>query len=154
MKAKDLMTRTPACCTPNDTARDAARTMRETDCGLIPIVESRDSRRVVGVVSDRDLAIRALAEGKSPDTPLRDLMTPTPECCRVDDDVRDVERTMADHQVRRVVIVDDAGDCVGIIAQADVARAAQRGRGQDVTEQEVGLLVEVISQPAPSEARA
>jgi CBS domain-containing protein len=151
MKARELMTGAPSCCTPDDTARDATRAMRERDCGLIPIVESKNSRRVVGVVSDRDIALRAVAEGKSPDTPLRELMTSAPSCCGLDDDIKDIERTMADRQVRRVVIVDDGGECAGIIAQADIARAAKRGRSQDITEQEVGLLVEVISQPARGE---
>jgi CBS domain-containing protein len=145
VKASELMTKSPACCTPDDTARDAARTMRESDCGLIPIVESK---RVVGVVTDRDIAVRAVAEGKSPDTRLRDIMTASVGCCGPDDDVKDVERTMADRQVRRVVIVDETGECAGIISQADIARAAERGRSQDITEAEVGLLVETISQPA------
>ena len=147
MKAKDLMTKSPVCCSTDDTAQDAARAMRDCDCGIIPIVEA-GSQRVVGVVTDRDIAIRAVADGKSGDTPLRDIMTASPSCCGPDSDVRDVERTMADRQVRRVVIVNADGRAEGIVAQADIARAANRGRSQDITEQEVGLLLETISQPA------
>ncbi|HMI54929.1 MAG TPA: CBS domain-containing protein, partial [Gemmatimonadaceae bacterium] len=67
MRAKEIMTKDPECCEPDDTAREAARVMRDRDCGCIPIVDS-DSRKVIGMVTDRDLAIRAIAEGKDPDT--------------------------------------------------------------------------------------
>ena len=147
MKAKELMTRSPACCSADDTAQDAARAMREHDCGIIPVVEA-GSKRVVGVVTDRDIAIRAVADGKNSDTPLRDIMTSSPSCCNPESDLRDVERTMADRQVRRVVIVSADGAPEGIISQADIARAADRGKSQEITEQEVGLLLETISQPS------
>jgi CBS domain-containing protein len=147
VKAKELMTKAPVCCTTEDTAQDAARAMRDNDCGIIPVVEA-GSNRVVGVVTDRDIAVRAVAEGRGADTSLGDIMTADPSCCSPDSDVRDVERTMADRQVRRVVIVNADGGAEGIVAQADIARAADRGRSQDITEQEVGLLVETISQPA------
>ena len=97
MKARDIMTTDPACCSPNDTARDAARAMRESDCGCIPVVDT-ESAKVVGVVTDRDLAVRALADGKGADTPLNELMTPVATCCGLDDDVRDVERTMSERK--------------------------------------------------------
>jgi CBS domain-containing protein len=144
MRAKEIMTKDPECCEPDDTAREAARVMRDRDCGCIPIVDS-DSRRVIGMVTDRDLAIRGIAEGKDPDTKLRDLMTPVASCCGPDDDLRDVERTMADLQVRRIPIVDAGGRCLGIISQADIARAASRDTA--VTEREIALVVEQISEP-------
>lgn len=147
MKARELMTKSPVCCSTEDTVQDAARQMRDCDCGIIPVVEA-GSKRVVGVVTDRDIAIRAVADGRAADTPLRDVMTASPSCCGPESDVRDVERTMADRQVRRVVIVNADGAAEGIISQADLARAADRGRSQDITETEVGLLVETISQPA------
>ena len=146
MKAKELMTKAPVCCTTDDTAQDAARTMRDCDCGIVPVVEA-GSKRVVGVITDRDIAIRAVAAGKNGDTRLGEIMTASPSCCGPDSDLRDVERTMADRQVRRVVIVNADGCAEGIVSQADIARAADRGRSQDITEQEVGLLVETISQP-------
>ncbi|MFL5488901.1 MAG: CBS domain-containing protein [Gemmatimonadaceae bacterium] len=142
MRAKDIMTKNPECCEPDDTAREAARVMRDCDCGSVPVVDP-DSKRVVGIVTDRDLAIRALAEGKSPDTKLRELMTSVASCCGPDDDLRDIERTMADLQVRRIPIVDAGGRCVGIISQADIARAA---RDNSVTEREIALVVEQISE--------
>jgi CBS domain-containing protein len=143
MRAREIMTSNPECCEPDDTAREAAQVMRDQDCGCVPIVDS-DSSKVIGIVTDRDLAIRAIAEGKDGDTRLRDLMTSVATCCGPDDDVRDVERTMADLQVRRIPIVDSAGRCVGIISQADIARAC---RDNDVTEQEIALVVEQISEP-------
>ena len=152
MKAQDLMTPCPASCTPDDTARRAALLMSENDCGCLPVVESRNSDRVVGVVTDRDIALRAVARGKGPDTPVRELMTADPECCPADADVEAVEHVMADRQVRRVVIVDGAGCCVGIVSQADLAREADRGR--DVSEREVARVVERISESRLGRQRA
>jgi CBS domain-containing protein len=142
MKANELMTPSPCCASTNDSAKDVARLMRDNDCGSIPVVD--DSGCVVGIVTDRDLAIRALAEDKGPKTKVKDLMSTSPCCCAVDDDLDDVERMMADNQVRRVPIVDASGCCVGIIAQADLALAAERAR---VTEHEVAIVVEKISEP-------
>lgn len=145
MRAQDLMTLSPVCVTPDDDVRRIARLMAENDCGCIPVVDSQDNRRVVGIVTDRDIAIRAVAEGKDPTTKARDVMTVDPRCCLPDDEVRAVERVMAEQQVRRVVIVDDDGYCVGIVAQADLARAADKA--SDVTQKDVGRVVERISQP-------
>ena len=136
------MTRDPVCLRRDDTARLAAQAMRDQDCGVIPIVD--DGRRVIGVVTDRDLAIRAIAAGKGPDTRLSDVMTSNVHCCSADDDLRDVERKMAELQVRRICIVDAGGRCMGIISQADIARAAHDNA---VSEQEVALVVEQISEP-------
>jgi len=141
MRARDIMTRDPSCLRRDDTARTAAQVMRDQDCGVVPIVD--EARRVVGMVTDRDLAIRAIAAGKSPDTRLSDLMTSNVHCCSADDDLRDVERKMAELQVRRICIVDAGGRCMGIISQADIARAA---RDNEVSEQEVALVVEQISE--------
>ena len=147
MRAREIMTEHPACCTPESTAYEAARLMAECDCGVIPVVEDMQSMRLVGVVTDRDLAVRGLAQGRGADTTVRDLMSSDPYCCRPDDNVRDVERSMAERQVRRVPVVDETNRCVGIIAQADLARAASDGQG--VSEQEVARVVERISEPSP-----
>jgi CBS domain-containing protein len=139
------MTKKPECCTRDNTARDAARVMRDRDTGCVPIVD--DAGRVVGIVTDRDLAIRGIAAGRDINTRLAELMTPTVECCGQDDDLRDVEQKMAELQVRRIPIVDAGGRCLGIISQADIARAAIAADGS-VTEEEVALVVEQISQPS------
>ena len=142
MKASEIMTSRPCCCSPNDSLQDVARTMRDNDCGAIPVVENGC---VVGIVTDRDLAVRALADGKSADTKVGDVITRDVCCCSADDDVREVEKIMADNQVRRVPIVDADGCCVGIVAQADLARAARDGAR--VSEHEVAIVVEHISAP-------
>ncbi len=143
MKAKELMTPSPCCASTQDSARDVARLMRDNDCGAIPVVDEKNA--IVGMITDRDLAIRALAEGKSADSKVGELMTASPCCASVDDSVRDIERLMSDNQVRRIPIVDAHGKCVGIISQADLARAAERDK---VTEHEVALVVEAISEPS------
>jgi CBS domain-containing protein len=145
MKAQDIMTSSPACCLPDDTAQQAAGLMAECDCGVIPVVEDKRSMRLVGAVTDRDLAVRGLAQGRGADAKVRDLMTTNPSCCRPSDDVKDVERVMSERQVRRVPVVDDAGCCLGVIAQADLARAAEQKGG--VSDREVARVVERISEP-------
>ncbi|HEX9668065.1 MAG TPA: CBS domain-containing protein [Thermoanaerobaculia bacterium] len=141
MNVREIMTENPACCTPDQTVREAARLMAQNDCGSIPVVEE-STRRLVGVVTDRDLAIRVLAEGRGPDTPVREAMTSDPATCGPDDDVNEVERLMAERQVRRVPVVEN-GRVVGVVAQADLALHPNA-----VSDREVGQLVEEISQPA------
>jgi CBS domain-containing protein len=138
------MTPDPACCTPNSTTREAAVLMRDNDCGSLPVVESERSRRLVGTVTDRDLAIRGLAEGKGPDTMIGDLMTNGPTTAGPEDEVEVVRDVMIAQQVRRVPVVDEDGIVVGIVAQADIAR--EEGAASD---QEVGRIVEAISDPRP-----
>ena len=144
MRARDIMTREPECCRPDQTARDAAQVMRDRDCGCVPIVD--DAGSVIGIVTDRDLAVRAIALGKDSNTSLKELMTPEAASCGPDDDLRDVEQKMAELQIRRIPIVDTSGRCLGIISQADIARAS--ATDSPVTEQEIALVVEKISQPA------
>jgi CBS domain-containing protein len=139
------MTSSPCCCSPSDTVQDVARMMRDYDCGSIPVVDT-ETECIVGVVTDRDLSVRGLAAGKLGDARVGDVMTARPFCCRADAAVRDIERTMSDHQVRRVPIVDAEGRCVGIVSQADLARAA--AHGARVSDREVAIVVERISEPA------
>lgn len=150
MRARDIMTKEPEVCRPSHTAQDAALVMRNRDCGCVPIVD--DAGSIVGIVTDRDLALRAVATGKDFTTKLGDLMTPAATCCGPDDDLRDVEQQMAELQIRRIPIVDASGRCIGIISQADIARAS--ATDSPVTEQEVALVVEKISQPAAGKGRS
>jgi CBS domain-containing protein len=136
------MTADPASCTPDNTAREAATLMRDNDCGSIPVVQSGSNKNLVGTVTDRDLAIRGLAEGKGPETPIRELMTGSPVTCGPEDEVETVREVMVARLVRRVPVVDDQGALVGIVAQADIAR--EEGAASD---QEVGRIVEAISDP-------
>ena len=142
MQVKEIMTRDPACCTPGDPARRAAELMEQHDCGAIPVIEDGESRRLVGVVTDRDIAIRGVARGRGADTRVEEVMSRDPECCEASDDIDAVERVMKEHQVRRVPIIDANGSLVGIVAQADLAL---EDRAAD--DREVGEVVERISQP-------
>jgi CBS domain-containing protein len=148
MRAQDLMTLSPACVTPNDDIRKVAQLMDDNDCGCLPVVDAGDNRRVVGVITDRDIAVRGVAKGKGPNTKVAELMTPDALCCLPDDDLAAVERVMIDKQVRRVVIVDDDGYCIGIVAQADIARATKTSN--DVTDRDIAHVVERISEPTPA----
>ncbi len=142
MKASELMTRDPACCTPEDSIQRAAELMKDCDCGCIPVVESTNSKKLSGVVTDRDLAVRALAQGKGPETKVRDVMTREVSCCTPDDDVAAVEQIMTREQVRRVPVVDTAGNCCGMISQADLAL-----NNRAASDKDVGRVVERISEP-------
>lgn len=148
MKARDLMTPDPAQVTASDTLQRVSQLMAEHDCGCIPVVTAADQRSIVGVVTDRDIALRGVAEGRPPTTPIGEIMTTNPETVTADDDIETVEKLMADRQIRRIVVVDGAGECVGIIAQADLARAAKRR--SDPTPKEMLDVLASISQPADS----
>lgn len=149
MKAQEMMTRSPACCTPDDSAERAAALMEENDCGCVPVVEDQETRKLIGLVTDRDIALRGAGRGRDASTPVRELMSTDVSCCGTDSDVEEAERIMTERQVRRVPVIDEAGCCVGMIAQADLAREADRG----VSDREVGRVVERISEPM-SDARA
>ncbi len=117
---QEAMTSNPTAITPDTTAQEAARLMKSEDVGSLPIVEDG---RLVGVVTDRDLAIRVLAEGKGPDTTVgeiasKDVVTVDPQ-----QSLEEAARLMAEHQVRRLPVVEEDGRLVGILAQADVAQS-------------------------------
>jgi CBS domain-containing protein len=97
------MTPDPASCTPETTVGEAATLMRDNDCGSIPVVENTTSNRLVGTVTDRDLAIRVLAAGRGPDVLVREAMTPDPVTCVPEDEVEDLREVMIAQQVRRVL---------------------------------------------------
>jgi CBS domain-containing protein len=112
--------------------QDAARIMRDEDTGVVPITEGEN---LVGVITDRDIAIRAIAEGKDGQTPVRevasqDLVTIDPQ-----QDLDEALRLMAQHQVRRLPVVEEDGKLVGIVSQADVARHGDDARTGEVVEQ-------------------
>jgi len=146
MLAKEIMTRDPQCVTPADTLQVAARLMADFDCGSLPVINRADGQ-VVGVLTDRDIAVRAVARGKAPESKVNDVMSPAPATCSPDDDVEDVERIMTEKQVRRVPVVAD-GRVVGIISQADLAR-----NDKAISDREVGRIVEKISEPVTSPLR-
>jgi CBS domain-containing protein len=141
-RAKDIMTDSPAVCTADTSSQEAARLMESNDCGSLPVVDSRDSMKLTGMVTDRDLALRVLGRGQGPDTPVREAMTRNVSSVKQDDDLDAVEHVMSGQQVRRVPVVDDQGRVLGIVAQADLARELESVGRKDFTR-----VVEKISQP-------
>lgn len=142
--ARDVMTPDPACCTASTSIDEVAKLMVQNDCGEIPIVDTRD--RVVGVVTDRDIVCRVVAEGKNPvGHTVEECMTNPVVTVREDAPLDEVLKTMEDHQIRRVPVVGDDGCCAGIIAQADVAREGP--------EHEVAELVREVSQESGRASR-
>lgn len=141
-KARDIMTDSPAVCTQDTTAQDAAQTMDKNDCGSLPVVESRDSMKLIGMVTDRDLALRVLGRGTGPETKIREAMTRNVSSVKLDDDLDAVEKVMSGQQVRRVPVVDDQDRVAGIVAQADLARELDL-----VGHKDFSRVVEKISQP-------
>ena len=142
MKVQDVMTKDPACVTPSATIREAAQLMQREDVGIVPVVDEQGTKRLVGVVTDRDIAIRIVAEGRGIDTRVSEIMsTDDLATCSADDDIAEVMEAMAGEQVRRVPIVDDRGLLVGIVAQADIVRKTRDGERAERT-------VERISQPS------
>ena len=140
-KCSEVMTREPVCCEPGDSVTQVAMLMKSEDVGSIPVVDSRDARKLIGIVTDRDLVVNVLAGGMAVDrATARDAMTANPESCRENEDVKKAVELMAERQVRRMPIVDEAGRLSGIIAQADVATRVKR-------DQTTGELVEAISEP-------
>ena len=122
MKAQDIMSKNPATVTPTTRVRQAALLMKKEDVGVVPVVEEgTGGKKLVGMLTDRDIAIRLVADGKDADEcEVRDVMSANPKTARADDDVSRVMDLMGREQVRRVPIVDDRGSLVGIVAQADV----------------------------------
>ena len=122
MKCSELMTKDPSCCLPTDTVFDAAQLMKSEDVGPIPIVNDKQTKKLAGIVTDRDLALKVVAEGLDPkQTKIEEVMTTGVQTCNPDDDVSKVLKLMEHHHVRRIPIVDDQDCLVGIIAQADIA---------------------------------
>lgn len=145
-RAGEIMTENPECVTPDTKLTEVARRMRELNVGIIPVVESMDNRRLQGVITDRDIAVRAVAEGKDGNTMVRDAMTTEVEAVNKNDPVSNVLNIMQREQVRRVPVTDREGRLVGIIAQADLA--VDYASGDMGREQRVGDTIERISEPA------
>jgi CBS domain-containing protein len=119
MKVSDVMTRAVQVARPTDTVADVARRMSEIDTGVMPIAEGD---QIVGVITDRDIVIRVVGENRDSEIPVREVMTTPVETCQDSDSLKDATKKMADLQMRRLVVVDDAGELAGILSLGDVAR--------------------------------
>ena len=135
MNVGEVMTKDPACCSPETSLQDVARMMVDNDCGCIPVVNA-GSNEPVGTITDRDIATRAVAEGKNPlDLKASDIMTSDVVSVKPDTSLEDCCKVMEDHQIRRVLVVDGEGCCCGIVAQADVAANASARNTAEVVQE-------------------
>ena len=136
MKVSDAMTSQVSVARPSDTIRQVAQTMAQVESGVVPVV---DDGKVVGVVTDRDIVLRVVAEGRSFDSPISEAMSDGEVLSVKEDDVlADATAKMANHQVRRLIVLNDAGDLTGILSLGDVAK--------DYGAKQVGKTLEEISQ--------
>lgn len=147
MKIQDIMTRDPSSVTADATVREAAQVMKRENVGIVPVVAGQNERRLVGLVTDRDIAIRCIAEGKDGTCRVRDVMSADDlATCSANDDVENVMSAMRSEKVRRIPIVDERGSLVGIVSQADVLL-----KTRDTSR--AGETVEQISEPGGRHAR-
>jgi CBS domain-containing protein len=121
-KCNEVMTKNAICCMPGDSAEDIARLMQRENVGSIPVIENEQTVKLVGIVTDRDLVLKVVAKGlDAKTTRVEVVMTRKVVTCHAEDDVQKALDAMAEHQLRRIPIVDANHKIVGIIAQADVA---------------------------------
>jgi CBS domain-containing protein len=139
MRVQEIMTKNPSSVSPGATVREAAQLMQRENVGIIPVVDGSD-RRLLGVVTDRDIAIRCVAEGRDGSCRVQDVMSADRiQTCTPNDEVDQVMSAMSREQVRRIPIVDERGSLLGIVSQADIVRQANDKRAEET--------VERISQP-------
>jgi CBS domain-containing protein len=125
MKVSEAMTREVRIADPGNTIREAARMMAEIDAGVLPVGEND---KLVGMITDRDIAVRAVAAGKAPDTQIREIMSSDVCYCFEDQEIGEVATNMADIQVRRLPVVNRDKRLVGILSLGDIAQADDQGR--------------------------
>lgn len=137
----DLMTMDPTCCLPSDPVTRAAQIMKDEDVGSVPVIEDAGSKKLAGILTDRDIVIQVIATGKDcANVNVETIMTRNPVTCKAEEDVQNAMDRMAQHQVRRIPVVDGRGRIAGIISQADLATRMDR---PEQTEK----VLENISQP-------
>ena len=150
MKIKHVMTKDPTCCLPSDTAQRAASIMRDEDAGVVPVIDN-EGGKVVGIVTDRDLCMNVIAEGRDPRTThVEDCMTAAVVSCSAQDSVDKATELMRENQIRRIPVVDEERRLVGIVSMADIVGRA------DVRTSETHETLKTVSAPTaqPSKPRA
>jgi CBS domain-containing protein len=141
MTCAEVMTPSPTCCNPQHTTSEAAELMQREDVGLVPVT-AQDGNKLIGVITDRDIVLKVVAEGRDPrSTGVTEVMSTDLATCLPQETVETVMDLMATRQLRRIPIVDRDGSLVGIVAQADVATRI-------ANPQETGQVVQAISEPA------
>ena len=136
MKVSAVMTTEVATVRPDQTAREAANFMLNADAGSIPVA---DGDRLIGMITDRDIAVRGVAQGRGPETPVSELMSEGLVCARDDDDVEEVAMKMADAQVRRLPVIDANDRLCGIVSLGDLSR--------DASDESAAQALEGVTQP-------
>ena len=139
MLCREIMTPNPECVLASDTVMKAAQLMKSEDVGPIPIVDDQDGKKLTGIITDRDLAIKVVAEARDPrTTSVQEVMSDDLVTCKENEDVRQALKLMQENQVRRIPVVDGSDHLLGIISQADVATRLGNDRA-------TGQVVEDIS---------
>jgi CBS domain-containing protein len=120
MRCDEIMKRDLACVSPHDTVQKAAKRMRDENVGFLPVCDA--DKKILGTITDRDLAIRVLADARAATTAVNDVLTREVVACRPEDDLRKAEELMSKHQKSRMMCVDGSGRLVGVISLSDIAR--------------------------------
>jgi len=131
MKISEVMTRDVRTVRPDQTAQEAASFMLSEDTGSMPV---SDGERLLGMITDRDIAVRGIAKGFGPDTPVRELMTSDCVCARDDDDISAAASKMSEAQVRRLPVIDEQQQLCGIVSLGDLARESEKECSQEALE--------------------
>ena len=131
MKVRDVMTANVQTVRPDQPVQQAASFMLSADAGSIPVT---DNGRLIGMITDRDIAVRGIARGMGPDTPVRELMTSDCICARHDEDIEAAASKMSEAQVRRLPVVDDQEQLCGIVSLGDLSREADSGTASQALE--------------------
>ena len=126
MKAQDIMAKNPRCVTPRTTVQEAARLMKSEDVGALPVISDDSSRKLIGIITDRDITIRVVAEGRNVERcVVEEVMSKSSlATAKTNDSIEDVMKVMGKEQVRRIPIVNENNEVVGVVSQADVVRKA------------------------------
>ena len=136
MLVQDVMTADPACCTANTPLQEVAKMMIDNDCGCIPVVDSEGSKKPVGMITDRDITIRTVAEGRNPlDLTASDAMTVNAVTVTPETTVEECCNLMESNLIRRIAVVDESGACCGMVAQADIAVNADESKTAEVVQE-------------------
>jgi CBS domain-containing protein len=122
MKVREVMSSNPVCCLPTDMAQKVAQILCDHNIGSVPVVEDQQSRKLIGMITDRDLCCLVVAQGLDPkSTSIEGFVSLDPVTCRDGENLEKCERAMQEHQIRRIPVVDGEGCCIGIVSQADLA---------------------------------
>jgi CBS domain-containing protein len=144
---QDLMTQNPDCCTPQTSLREVAKMMVKDDCGSIPVVENQESRQLIGIVTDRDIVCRTIAQDKNPLEAFAEVAMSQPVVSiRPETSIKECLKLMEENMVRRLPVIDDMGRCIGMVSQGQLAR---RGELKDVAH-----MVKQVSQKTEESSRA